>query len=86
MPSKRLRVLLNFTHDTDHVVQETAGAVVVGLNGNDKFPTPRPMPNTVASTIATPLRMASKVLAKASSKLLWAWKPSFFFVFLSLST
>ena len=47
MPSKRLRVLLNFTHDPDQVVQETAGAVVAGLKGNDKFPTPPVDPATL---------------------------------------
>ena len=37
MPSKRLRVLLNFTHDTDHAVEEVAGAVITGLDGSKIF-------------------------------------------------
>jgi hypothetical protein len=40
MPSKRLRVLLSFTRDPDHQLEELTGAVITGLNGSKFFPNP----------------------------------------------
>ena len=39
MPAKRLRVLLSFTHDTDHDLEVLTGAVVTGLDGNKAYTT-----------------------------------------------
>ena len=39
MPAKRLRVLLSFTHGTDHDLEELTGAVTTGLDGNKAFTT-----------------------------------------------
>ena len=37
-----LRVLLNFTHSTDHVLEETAGHVLAGLYGGGAATFPKP--------------------------------------------
>lgn|SRR5262245_23353506 len=51
MPQKRLRVLMSFSHDTDQVVQETAGAVIAGLSGNKSFPKPPAEPETLQAKL-----------------------------------
>jgi hypothetical protein len=40
MPSKRLRVLLTFTHEDDHQVEQLGGSVIANLYGNKWFPAP----------------------------------------------
>jgi len=51
MPSKRLRVLMDFTQVPDHEVEEVAGAVIVGLNANKSFPHPPVDPPTLQTAL-----------------------------------
>ena len=40
MPSKRLRVLLTFTLENDHQVEQLGGSVIANLFGNKFFAAP----------------------------------------------
>jgi hypothetical protein len=51
MRPQRLRVLLDFTHGPDHQVEETAGAVIVNLNGSKNFPHPPVDPPTLQTAL-----------------------------------
>jgi hypothetical protein len=51
MPSKRLRVLLTFTHEDDHLVEQRGGSVIVNLYGNKFFPGPPVDQTTVQSAL-----------------------------------
>jgi hypothetical protein len=51
MPSKRLRVLLTFTHGDDHLVEQLGGSVIANLFGNKFFLTPPVDQATVQSAL-----------------------------------
>src|SRR3989442_8865023 len=40
MATKHIRVRLSFTHERDHQIEETTGAVITGMTGNKNFPNP----------------------------------------------
>ena len=40
MATKHIRVLLKFTRQGDHQIEETAGAVIPGMTGNKNYPNP----------------------------------------------
>jgi len=40
MATKHIRVLLKFTRQGDHQIEETAGAVITGMTGNKNYPNP----------------------------------------------
>ena len=58
-----LRVLLNFTHATDHVLEETAGHVLAGLYGGGAATFPKP-PVTQAALQAALTGFTSAVAAQ----------------------
>ncbi len=37
---KHIRVRLSFTHESDHQIEETTGAVITGMTGNKNYPNP----------------------------------------------
>ena len=40
MATKHIRVRLSFTHESDHQIEETTGAVITGRTGNKTYPNP----------------------------------------------
>src|SRR2546427_12880443 len=40
MATKHIRVRLSFTHESDHQIEETTGAVITGMTGNKNYPNP----------------------------------------------
>ena len=55
MATKHPRVLVSFTHQSDHQMVETAGAVITGMTGNKNHPSPPVDPADVkaAQTVFT---------------------------------
>ena len=51
MPSKRLRVLLTFTLENDHQVEQLGGSVIANLYGNKWFPAPPVDPPTLQTSL-----------------------------------
>src|SRR5438132_8443862 len=37
---KHIRVRVSFTHESDHQIEETTGAVITGMTGNKNYPNP----------------------------------------------
>jgi len=67
MPEKRLRVLLSFTHGSDHDVVDIAGAVIACMKGNPAFPDPN-VDLAVVQTILTEFIAAISTASQGGPK------------------
>ena len=70
MATKHIRVLLKFTRQGDHQIEETAGAVITGMTGNKNYPNP---PVDLAEVQAALTVFTAAIAALPSAIDLWRW-------------
>src|SRR5437870_3741229 len=70
MATKHIRVRLSFTHESDHQIEETTGAVITGMTGNKTYPNP---PVDLAEVQAALTVFTAAIAALPSAIDLWPW-------------
>ena len=67
---KHIRVRVSFTHESDHQIEETTGAVITGMTGNKHYPNP---PVDLAEVQAALTVFTAAIAALPSAIDLWPW-------------
>ena len=67
---KHIRVRVSFTHESDHQIEETTGAVITGMTGNKNYPNP---PVDLAEVQAALTVFTAAIAALPSAIDLWPW-------------